>query len=66
MTGHATIARQLTEATETARTLARGVVSLARDGGMPDTFWDTDSRIALAKTVLGEDEVNRLREGDVG
>ncbi len=32
--------------------LARCVLSLASVGGMPDTFWMSDSRIALACSVL--------------
>jgi hypothetical protein len=37
----------------TSEDLAWAVVSMARDGGMPDTFWLTDSRIAMACEVLG-------------
>lgn len=33
--------------------LARDVISLAQTGGMPESFWSTDSRIARACTVLG-------------
>jgi hypothetical protein len=47
---------------ETTPALARGVVLIARDAGMPDSYWDTDARIFLAKTVLGADEVDRLRK----
>jgi hypothetical protein len=33
--------------------LAKDVLTLAADGGMPDTFWLTDSRIERACTGLG-------------
>lgn len=36
----------------TAR-LARAVLQIADDGGMPDTYWAIDSRIRLAREVLG-------------
>lgn len=39
--------------TPTAEQLARDVISLAAAGGMPDSFWGTDSRIARACEVLG-------------
>jgi hypothetical protein len=32
--------------------LADAVCDMAAAGGMPDTFWQTDSRIALACEVL--------------
>jgi hypothetical protein len=35
--------------------LARAVLTMAAAGGMPDTFWHTDSRIALACQTLGWD-----------
>jgi hypothetical protein len=33
--------------------LARDVIALAQVGGMPDTYWLTDSRISRACAVLG-------------
>lgn len=33
--------------------LAKSVLVMAANGGMPDTFWLTDSRISLACYVLG-------------
>lgn len=33
--------------------LARAVLQLAVLGGMPDTYWYTDSRIELARRTLG-------------
>lgn len=33
--------------------LARGLLQIADLGGMPDTFWQTDSRVELARAVLG-------------
>jgi hypothetical protein len=38
--------------TDRERLLAESVLSIAASGGMPDTFWQTDSRIALACQVL--------------
>jgi hypothetical protein len=35
------------------RQLAQAVLSLADSAGMPDSFWETDSRVALARQVLG-------------
>lgn len=32
--------------------LARAILSLADTAGMPDTYWQTDSRVALARDVL--------------
>ncbi len=32
---------------------ARNVLSIAASGGMPDTFWQTDSRILSACEELG-------------
>lgn len=43
--------------------LARAVLTLAEDGGMPDSFWATDSRIDLAKHILFQD--NRLTRAEV-
>lgn len=33
--------------------LARSVLVIAQLGGMPDTYWPTDTRIALACSTLG-------------
>lgn len=38
-------------ATEVA--LAKAVLAIADSGGMPDTYWQADSRVALARQVLG-------------
>lgn len=35
------------------RQLAKDVLAVAASGGMPDTFWWTDSRIARAREALG-------------
>lgn len=37
----------------TLEDLARDVLSLAQAGGMPESFWTTDERIARACAVLG-------------
>lgn len=37
------------------RALARSVLVAAASGGMPATFWQSDSRIAAACAVLGVD-----------
>lgn len=37
----------------TGRALAIDVLALAQVGGIPDTYWATDSRIARACEVLG-------------
>jgi hypothetical protein len=33
--------------------LARGILQIADAGGMPDTFWLHDSRVRMARDVLG-------------
>jgi hypothetical protein len=33
--------------------LAQGILQLADAGGMPDTFWQSDSRVRMARDVLG-------------
>lgn len=38
---------------DTTRQLARDVLTMAANGGMPDTYWHTDSRIKRACNVLG-------------
>lgn len=48
------------EALEMLERLAKAILTLAAAGGMPDTFWSSDSRIQLACEVLGWDyEVGR-------
>lgn len=37
----------------TRETLAQAVLSMAMSGGMPDSYWETDSRIQLACRTLG-------------
>lgn len=37
----------------TLRQTARDVLTMAANGGMPDTYWHTDSRIQRACKVLG-------------
>lgn len=41
--------------------LARDILLMAADGGMPDTFWQTDARIARAVLTLST-TVERARE----
>lgn len=43
--------------------LARCICSIAQTAGMPDTYWETDRRMALAKKILGEKEFNRWKTG---
>lgn len=38
--------------TITVRRLAWDVLLMAHEGGMPDTYWHTDSRIARACRIL--------------
>lgn len=38
---------------KTKKALARSVLVMAANGGMPDSFWNTDTRIALACDTLG-------------
>jgi hypothetical protein len=33
--------------------LARGILQIADAAGMPDTFWQSDSRVRMARDVLG-------------
>jgi hypothetical protein len=33
--------------------LAQGILQLADAGGMPDTFWQSDCRVRMARDVLG-------------
>jgi hypothetical protein len=39
--------------TDTEAALARAVLQIADAGDMPDTYWGTDSRVRLARDVLG-------------
>jgi hypothetical protein len=36
-----------------ARAMARALLDIADAAGMPDTYWQTDLRIAMARDVLG-------------
>lgn len=47
--------------TPTYEALAKSVLQIAAAGGMPDTFWATDSRIRLACQTLGW-ETDEARE----
>lgn len=42
----------MTERTTRELQLAIDVLTLAADGGMPDTFWHTDSRVQRACAAL--------------
>jgi hypothetical protein len=42
-----------------ATALARGLLQIADAAGMPDTFWQSDSRVRLAREVLGIPEDGR-------
>ena len=37
----------------TLEDLARAVLSLADTAGMPDSYWQTDRRVEMARQVLG-------------
>jgi hypothetical protein len=39
--------------TTPSRVLAKDVLMMARIGGMPDTYWHSDSRITRARSELG-------------
>lgn len=41
------------ERTDTEMALARAVLQIADAAGMPDTYWSADSRVKLAREVLG-------------
>lgn len=41
--------------------LARAVLQLADVGGMPDSFWQTDQRVALARYVLNIPQDGRYK-----
>jgi len=51
----------MTMASDTMRQLAKDVLTMAANGGMPDTYWHSDNRIKRARNVLGWDVV-RARE----
>jgi hypothetical protein len=42
-----------------AETLARGMLQIADIANMPDTFWEIDSRIRLAREVLSVPKAGR-------
>lgn len=44
--------------------LARAVLQLADLEGMPDSFWGTDSRVALARRVLDVPEDDRYSHAE--
>jgi hypothetical protein len=39
--------------------LARGLLQIADAGGMPDAFWRHDSRVGMAREILGVPEDGR-------
>lgn len=41
--------------------LARAVLQLADVGGMPDSFWQTDERVKLARYVLNIPQDGRYK-----
>lgn len=43
----------------TREQLAQAILSLADTAGIPDSFWQTDSRVALAREVLDVPEDGR-------
>jgi hypothetical protein len=43
----------------TKKELAHAICQVAEAGGMPDGFWQSDSRIALARAILGDEEVEK-------
>jgi hypothetical protein len=48
----------------TREQLARDVLSLADVGGMPDSYWQTDSRVTRARAVLGVGEDERYTKAE--
>lgn len=56
------------EATGIEERLARGIIAFAQHLSMPDSYWATDSRIALAREVLGltPAQARDLEELDAG
>ena len=49
----------MTELEDRSAALARGLLQIADAAGMPDTFWQTDSRVRLAREVLDVPEDGR-------
>lgn len=47
------------DAADTLTALARGLLQIADAGGMPDSFWRSDSRVRMAREVLGVPEDGR-------
>lgn len=45
--------------------LAKAILSLADTAGMPDTYWQTDSRTTLAREVLGVPEDGRYSHAHI-
>jgi hypothetical protein len=48
-----------------ALSLARWVLQLADLGGMPDTFWQSDSRVTAARAILGVAEDARYSQAEL-
>lgn len=44
--------------------LAIAILQLADDAGMPDTYWQTDSRVTLAREVLSIPEDGRYTHSE--
>ncbi len=42
--------------------LARAILSLADSADMPDSFWQTDQRVAFARSILGVAEDERYEK----
>lgn len=49
---------------ERSKDLARAILSLADTAGMPDSYWQTDSRVALAREVLGVGDDERYTRAE--
>jgi hypothetical protein len=45
--------------------LARAILSLADSAGMPDAYWQSDSRVALARSVLAVPDEGRYSHADL-
>jgi hypothetical protein len=43
----------------TLKSLAQGILQLADDASMPDSYWRHDSRIEMARNILGVPEGGR-------
>jgi hypothetical protein len=48
-----------TQQNDQVTALAKAVLQLADAGGMPDTYWQTDSRVRMARNMLGVPEDGR-------